>query len=58
MISQDVLHSLKKDYSNLKITQWFLDPLNKQGPDYHKKNKKRILDKSDVLDYKFFNNIT
>ncbi len=54
MVSQDVLHSLKKDYSNLKITQWFLDPLNKQGPDYHK-NKKRILDKSDVLDSSFLN---
>ena len=52
MISQDVLHSLKKDYSNLKITQWFLDPLNKRGPDYFK-NKRRILDKSDVLDSSF-----
>ena len=52
MISQDVLHNLKKDYSNLKITQWFLDPLNKQGPDYFK-NKKRILDKSDILDSSF-----
>ena len=29
MVSQDVLLNLKKDYSNLKITQWFLDPLNK-----------------------------
>ncbi len=52
MVSQDVLLSLKKDYSNLKITQWFLDPLNKQGPDYFK-NKKRILDKSDILDASF-----
>ncbi len=52
MVSQDVLYNLKKDYSNLKITQWFLDPLNKQGPDYFK-NKKRILDKSDILDSSF-----
>tara|TARA_Y100000591_G_scaffold328094_1_gene353828 strand:+ start:282 stop:2411 length:2130 start_codon:yes stop_codon:yes gene_type:complete len=52
MVSEDVLQSLKKDYSNLKITQWFLDPLNKFGPDYEK-NKKRILDKSDVLDSNF-----
>ena len=52
MISQEVLHTLKKDYSNLKITQWFLDPLNKQGPDYFK-NKKRILDKSNILDSNF-----
>jgi len=52
MVSQDVLSSLKKDYSNLKITQWFLDPLNKLGPDYFK-NKKRILDKSEILDSSF-----
>ncbi len=52
MVSKDVLYSLKKDYSNLKITQWFLDPLNKNGPDYIK-NKKRILDKSEILDSSF-----
>ena len=52
MISKQVLYDLKKDYSNLKITQWFLDPLNKQGPDYFK-NKKRILDKSEILDSNF-----
>ncbi len=52
MISQNVLHDLKKDYSNLKISQWFLDPLNKYGPDYLK-NKKRILDKSEILDSNF-----
>ena len=52
MVSQDVLHNLKKDYSNLKIAQWFLDPLNKYGPDYYK-NKKRILDKSEILDSNF-----
>ena len=52
MVSKDVLYSLKKDYSNMKITQWFLDPLNKNGPDYIK-NKKRILDKSEILDSSF-----
>ena len=52
MVSKDVLYGLKKDYSNLKITQWFLDPLNKNGPDYFK-NKKRILDKSEILDSSF-----
>ena len=52
MISKDVLYNLKKDYSNLKIAQWFLDPLNKNGPDFDK-NKKRILDKSDVIDSNF-----
>ncbi len=52
MISKDILYNLKKDYSNLKVAQWFLDPLNKNGPDFHK-NKKRILDKSDVIDSNF-----
>ena len=52
MVSPDVLSTLKKGYSNLKITQWFLDPLNKNGPDYHK-NKNRILDKSKILDSNF-----
>ena len=52
MISKDILYNLKKDYSNLKIAQWFLDPLNKNGPDFQK-NKKRILDKSDVIDSNF-----
>ena len=52
MISKDILYNLKKDYSNLKIAQWFLDPLNKNGPDFQK-NKKRVLDKSDVIDSNF-----
>ena len=52
MISKEILHDLKRDYSNLKIAQWFLDPLNKNGPDFLK-NKNRILDKSDVLDANF-----
>ena len=56
MVSQDVLHNLK-DYSNLKIAQWFLDPLNKYGPDYYK-NKKRITDKSEINRCFFFNNIS
>ena len=52
MVSQQVLYDLKKDYSNLKVTQWFLDPLNKHGPDYLK-NKQRILNKSEILDSNF-----
>ena len=39
MISKDILYNLKKDYSNLKIAQWFLDPLNKNGPDFQKNKK-------------------
>ena len=43
------LGALKNDYPNVKIAQWFLDPLNKNGPDFER-NKKRILDKIDFID--------
>ncbi len=51
-ISPQTLGELKDDYPNLKISQWFLDPLNKNGPDYLR-NKARILDKSDFLEANF-----
>ena len=47
LISSDMLGELKDEYPYLKIAQWFLDPLNKNGPDYLK-NKNRILDKSNI----------
>ena len=34
------------------MAQWFLDPVNKLGPDYIK-NKNRILDKHQVMDSNF-----
>ena len=52
LVSADVIASLKKEYTNLKVAQWFLDPLNSKGPDYFK-NKKRITDKIDVIDANF-----
>ncbi len=52
LIHQNTLGELKDEYPNLKISQWFLDPLNKFGPDYIK-NKKRILDKSSFVDANF-----
>ncbi len=52
MISSDVISSLKKEYTNLKVAQWFLDPLNSKGPDYLK-NKKRITDKINIIDAHF-----
>ena len=52
LISSDMLGELKDEYPYLKIAQWFLDPLNKNGPDYFK-NKNRILDKSEFLDANF-----
>ena len=51
-IKPETLGELKDDYPNLRISQWFLDPLNKNGPDYEK-NKDRILDKSDFMEANF-----
>ena len=52
LVSAKMLGELKNEYPNLKIAQWFLDPLNVNGPDYLK-NKKRILDKSEFVDTNF-----
>ena len=51
-VSLSTLHKLKETNNNLLFTQWFLDPLSKYGPD-HLNNKKRILDKSEILDTSF-----
>ena len=45
----DFLKNLDK---NLKICQWFLDPVSNYAPDFEK-NKKRILDKADTVDANF-----
>ena len=52
LISSDQISELREDYPNTRFGQWFLDPLNKKGPDYNR-NKKRILDKIDVVDASF-----
>ena len=52
LISPNTLSELKDDYPNLKMSQWFLDPLNKKGPDFER-NKKRIMDKSDFMEANF-----
>ena len=52
LISAQQLGQLKNDYPNIKIAQWFLDPLNKNGPDFER-NKKRIMDKSEYIDTNF-----
>ena len=52
LISSEMLGELKDEYPYLKIAQWFLDPLNKNGPDYLK-NKNRILNKSEFIDANF-----
>ena len=52
LINSDQILELRNDYPNVKFGQWFLDPLNKKGPDYDR-NKSRILDKIDHLDASF-----
>ena len=52
LIYPKTLDYLKNSYPNLKIAQWFLDPLNINGPDFYK-NKKRLLDKSKYIDCNF-----
>lgn len=52
LISADQISELREDYPNTRFGQWFLDPLNKKGPDYER-NKKRILDKISVVDASF-----
>jgi len=52
LVSAEILSNLKDEYPHLKTAQWFLDPLNIYGPDF-KKNKKRILDKSHIIDANF-----
>ena len=52
LITSNQINELKDDYPNVRIGQWFLDPLNPRGPDYSR-NKERILDKIDSVDATF-----
>ena len=51
-IKANTLAYLKDNYKNLRIAQWFLDPLIENGPDFLK-NKSRILDKIEFTDANF-----
>ncbi len=51
-VSSNTLESIKQKNKNIKIAQWFLDPLSKRGPDFQN-NKKRILDKTELIDSTF-----
>ncbi len=51
-VSPDNLQNLKNKHKNMRVTQWFLDPLSKKGPDYVK-NKDRILNKNKACDSSF-----
>ena len=52
LISPEQINELRDDYPNVRIGQWFLDPLNKKGPDFER-NKDRILDKIKSVDATF-----
>ena len=52
LISKEQVYELKDENPNTKFCQWFLDPLNKNGPDFER-NKNRILDKIDLMDSTF-----
>ena len=51
-VERTTLEKIREINKNLKISQWFLDPLSRHGPD-HTNNKKRILDKIDLIDNTF-----
>ena len=51
-VSNKTLEQLKHINKDLKISQWFLDPLSKKGPDYLN-NKRRILDKIELINTTF-----
>ena len=51
-VSNETLDNLKTLNKNLKISQWFLDPLGINGPDYEK-NLSRISEKKKYLDATF-----
>ena len=52
LIDSEQIAELRNDYPNTRFSQWFLDPLNKKGPDYVR-NKERILDKIKLMDATF-----
>ena len=51
-VTNETLAEIKDKNKNLKICQWFLDPIGKEGPD-HFKNTSRIFDKEEFIDTSF-----
>ena len=51
-LQRETILNIKKNINNVKICQWFLDPLITTGPDY-KKNKNRIINLDNLLDASF-----
>jgi glycosyltransferase involved in cell wall biosynthesis len=51
-VTEETLEIIKSKNKDLRICQWFLDPLGKKGPDYLKNNK-RIINKVNYIDSTF-----
>ena len=51
-VKKETLDYLKNKNKNLKISQWFLDPITKSGPDYEN-NKNRLLKCEEFIDASF-----
>jgi glycosyltransferase involved in cell wall biosynthesis len=51
-VKTETLDYLKNDNKNLKICQWFLDPITRYGPDYIN-NKNRLLKSEKFIDASF-----
>ena len=52
LIHRSTLEIIKSYNKNLKVAQWFEDPLIANGPDYEK-NKEKVLGKVDFIDHSF-----
>lgn len=51
-VNYETYDYLKNKKKNIKICQWFLDPVSKEGPDFSK-NKNRFLKNSKIFDTNF-----
>ena len=42
-VSNENLRKIKKNNKNIKISQWFLDPLSKHGPDHLNNSRRKAI---------------
>ncbi len=51
-LNGEMLIEIKQKYNSIRFSQWFIDPLNPNGPDIHK-NKERFFNKYQFCDTNF-----
>ena len=56
-LDEDKFLSLREKYNSIRFSQWFLDPLNVNGPDFIK-NKNRFFMKYQFCDFNFITTAT